>query len=378
MKKRLALFLTIMTGLLPLTGSLNSSLLYRVEEPAISPAARYYMCFRTSQPLTIDGRLEEDAWKKVYWSEDFIDIQGKSKPKPRYKTRVKLLWDDDYFYIGAELEEPQVWATLTKRDSIIYQDNDFEVFIDPDGDSHLYYELEINALNTVWDLLLVKPYRDGGPAIHSWDIQGLKTAVAVNGTLNDPKDKDKGWTVEIALPWEVLKEASPFKKRPEPGESWRLNFSRVEYRVKIVDGSYQKEKDPTTGRDLPEDNWTWAPQGLINIHYPEMWGYVQFTATEAGRAKEYCDEDQDAEVKWALRKIYYRQRKLYSEQGKWAERWEDLNLTGDRQLKVKDFGYPPLIMATDSLFEAIYIGKDGQKWHIRQDGLIWKTSSEQK
>jgi len=109
-----------------------------------------------------------------------------------------------------------------------------------------------------------------------------------------------------------------------------------------------------------------------------MWGYVQFTATEAGRAKEYCDEDQDAEVKWALRKIYYRQRKLYSEQGKWAERWEDLNLTGDRQLKVKDFGYPPLIMATDSLFEAIYIGKDGQKWHIRQDGLIWKTSSEQK
>ena len=378
MKKRLALFLTIMTGLLPLTGSLNSSLLYRVEEPAISPAARYYMCFRTSQPLTIDGRLEEDAWKKVYWSEDFIDIQGKSKPKPRYKTRVKLLWDDDYFYIGAELEEPQVWATLTKRDSIIYQDNDFEVFIDPDGDSHLYYELEINALNTVWDLLLVKPYRDGGPAIHSWDIQGLKTAVAVNGTLNDPKDKDKGWTVEIALPWEVLKEASPFKKRPEPGESWRLNFSRVEYRVKIVDGSYQKEKDPTTGRDLPEDNWTWAPQGLINIHYPEMWGYVQFTATEAGRAKEYCDEDQDAEVKWALRKIYYRQRKLYSEQGKWAERWEDLNLTGDRQLKVKDCGYPPLIMATDSLFEAIYIGKDGQKWHIRQDGLIWKTSSEQK
>jgi hypothetical protein len=378
MKKRLALFLTIMTGLLPLTGSLNSSLLYRVEEPAISPLARYYMCFRTSQPLNIDGRLEEDAWKKVYWSEDFMDIQGKSKPKPRYKTRVKLLWDDDYFYIGAELEEPHVWATLTKRDSIIYQDNDFEVFIDPDGDSHLYYELEINALNTVWDLLLVKPYRDGGPAIHSWDIQGLKTAVAVNGTLNDPKDKDKGWTVELALPWEVLKEATPLKKRPEPGESWRLNFSRVEYRVKIVDGSYQKEKDPTTGRDLPEDNWTWAPQGLINIHYPEMWGYVQFTATEAGRAKEYCDEDQEAEVKWALRKIYYRQRKLYSEQGKWAEKWEDLNLTREKQLKVKDFSYPPVIMATDSLFEAIYTGKDGQKWHIRQDGLIWKTNPEQK
>jgi hypothetical protein len=328
--------------------------------------------------LTVDGRLDEEAWKKVYWSEDFVDIQGKSKPKPRFKTRVKLLWDDDFFYIGAELEEPHVWATLTKRDSVIYLDNDFEVFIDPDGDTHQYYELEINALNTVWDLLLVKPYRDGGPAIHSWDIQGLKTGVAVNGTLNDPKDKDKGWTVEIAIPWEVLKEAAPFKKKPEPGDLWRLNFSRVEYRVKVVDGTYQKEKDPASGRDLPEDNWTWAPQGLINIHYPEMWGYVQFTATEAGKAREYCDEDKEAGVKWALRKIYYRERKLYVEQGKWGEKLEDLNLAKDKQLKVAGYNYPPVIMTTENLFEAIYTGKDGHKWHIRQDGLIWKTSPDQK
>ena len=82
---------------------------------------------------------------------------------------AKMLWDDDYFYIGAYIEEPNVWATLTKRDSIIFQDNDFEIFIDPDGDSHNYYELEMNALNTVWDLFLVKPYRDGGPALHAWD-----------------------------------------------------------------------------------------------------------------------------------------------------------------------------------------------------------------
>ena len=65
------------------------------------------------------------------------------------------------------------------RDAVIYHDNDFEVFIDPDGDNHLYYELEINALGTEWDLLLVKPYRDGGPAVNAWDIQGLRTAVHV-------------------------------------------------------------------------------------------------------------------------------------------------------------------------------------------------------
>ena len=63
-----------------------------------------------------------------------------------------MLWDDEYFYFAAELIEDQIWATLTERDSVIFYDNDFEIFIDPDGDSHQYYEFEINALNTVWDL----------------------------------------------------------------------------------------------------------------------------------------------------------------------------------------------------------------------------------
>ena len=74
-----------------------------------------------------------------------------------------MLWDDQYFYVGAELEEPDVWVTLTEHDSVIFRDNDFEVFIDPNSDNHEYYEFEINALGTFWDLLLPPPYKDGGP-----------------------------------------------------------------------------------------------------------------------------------------------------------------------------------------------------------------------
>jgi hypothetical protein len=375
-KRRPVLFLLISVPFflsLPLFSSL-----VRVEEPKTSPALRYYMCFRTGQPPVVDGKLDDESWKRVYWSEDFLDIEGKSKSKPRFETRVKMLWDDEYFYVGAELEEPHVWATLKDRDSIIYLDNDFEVFIDPDGNTHNYYELEINALNTVWDLFLVKPYRDGGPAIHSWDIQGLKTAVYVDGTLNDPRDKDKGWSVEMAIPWNVLKEAAPFKKKPDPRDLWRINFSRVEYRTVVENGIYVKAKDRKTGRELAEDNWTWAPQGVVNIHYPEMWGFVQFTETVAGRAKEYCDEDPDAEVKWALRRIYYRQRNLLAGKGHFSSSLEELNLAKDKDLKVKGWNYPPVIQATESLFEAIYSNKKGEKWHIRQDGLIWKTNTTEK
>ena len=365
----LSLWLVVLL-IVPLFSSLQ-----RVEEPAINPALRYYMCHRPAEPIIIDGRLDEPSWKKVYWSEDFVNIDGKRRPKPRFKTRAKMLWDDQYFYFGAEIEEPHVWATLTARDSIIYQDNDFEIFIDPDGDSHNYYELEINALNTVWDLFLVKPYRDGGPAIHGWDIKGLKTAVYVDGTLNNPADQDKGWSVEIAIPWEALIEAAPYKKKPGPGDQWRVNFSRVEYQTVVENGVYAKMKDKRTGRPLPEYNWTWAPQGLINIHYPEMWGYVQFSSTVAGQAKEYCDEDPAADVKWALRLIYYRQRDFFTQTGRFALNLEELDLNKEKKLKVKNWDYPPMIQATSNLFEVIYTNKKAERWHIRQDGLIWKTEA---
>ena len=74
-----------------------------------------------------------------------------------------MLWDDDYLYIAAELEEPHVWATLTQHDAVIFHDNDFEVFLNPEGDSHLYAELELNALNTTWDLLLLEAVQGRRP-----------------------------------------------------------------------------------------------------------------------------------------------------------------------------------------------------------------------
>src|SRR5512136_2259435 len=82
------------------------------------PLPKGYLCTKTSGPLKIDGRLNEPAWNRAPWTDDFVDIEGDVKPSPRYRTRVKMLWDDQYFYIGAELEEPHVWATLTQRDTV--------------------------------------------------------------------------------------------------------------------------------------------------------------------------------------------------------------------------------------------------------------------
>ena len=159
-----------------------------------------YMCRRVKGAPVIDGRINDEEWEEAEWTEDFGDITG-SGSVPPLRTQVKMAWDDDYFYVAARMEEPHIWATLTERDAVIWHDNDFEVFIDPDGDTHEYYELEINALGTVFDLFLVKPYRDGGPALHHWDIAGLKKGVFLEGTLNDPSDRDTAWARKTVARW---------------------------------------------------------------------------------------------------------------------------------------------------------------------------------
>ena len=126
-------------------------------------APRRYVAYRTPAPIVSDGRLAEPAWAAAPWTDAFVDIEGDSRPRPPLQTRVKMLWDDSNFYVAAEMEEPDLWGTLKQRDAVIFHDNDFEVFIDPDGDTHAYYELEVNVLGTPWDLMLLKPYRDGGP-----------------------------------------------------------------------------------------------------------------------------------------------------------------------------------------------------------------------
>jgi hypothetical protein len=248
--------------------------------------------------------------------------------------------------VAARLDEPHVQATLTERDAVIYQDNDFEVFIDPDGDNHLYGELEINALGTVWDLLLVRPYRDGGPAIDAWDIAGLKSAVAIEGSLNNPGDRDEGWTVELAIPWKVLAPIADRACPPAAGDIWRVNFSRVQWRTEVIDGRYRKILDAATGRPLPEDNWVWSPQGLIAMHCPEMWGQVLFAdravgddPADAARTVAAAGEHTRMAIANGLMPLYYRQQAQRETGGAYAGTLAELDVpTGHWPLWPGDTG----------------------------------------
>lgn len=257
-----------------------------VPKPKLPFEPLSYLCHYTDSPIKIDGKLDDPAWLKAPWSSDYTDIEGKLRPVPALKTRHKILWNEDYLYFAVKLEEPHLWATLEERDCVIFHDNDWEIFLDPDGDTHNYYELEINAKNTVWDLVLTKPYRDGGAALTGWDTKGLKTAVHLNGSINDPSDTDRGWTIEVAIPFSALSELTSVACPPKPTDIWRINFSRVQWHLLPDDEALSRySKQSRYGKPLPEQNWVWSPQGLIDMHYPERWGALCFVKNDLPAAE---------------------------------------------------------------------------------------------
>ena len=241
-----------------------------------TPLPKKYTCYQTDEKILIDGKLE-NAWENAPYTSLFVDIEGDKKPLPYQHTRAKMLWDQTHLYIAAVIEEEHIWAYQTKKDQIVYLENDFEVFIDPDGDTENYYELEINAANNIFDLFLPKTYRNGGRAKLDWDIDGLQSAVSIDGTLNDASDKDKQWILEIAIPFKSLSTTDVPAIQPVAGDAWRINFSRVNWRHEVDEnGKYSRKRDPETKKLMPEYNWVWSPQGVINMHFPEYWGYLHF------------------------------------------------------------------------------------------------------
>ena len=274
-----------------------------------------------------------------------------------------MLWDDTCLYIAAQIRDPNVWATLTRHDATIFHDNDFELFIDPGNTTHQYFEIEDNAFNTIFDLFLNKPYRNGGNALTTWDTKGLRSAVKIQGTLNDPTDTDKGWTVEMAIPFKAI---SNYMQLPKDGTFWRANFSRVEWDIKVVDGKYVKLKD-STGHTLPEHNWVWSPQGVINMHYPERWGYLQFNKGNINNTTFTLPYSElQKRYLWL---IYYQEKLWRNEHHVYIDSLEKFGL--DKTVTINNEINVLKIEATQHQFMAFITDeKDKITWTINQEGLV--------
>ncbi|MXX04798.1 MAG: hypothetical protein F4X08_00245 [Gemmatimonadetes bacterium] len=260
---------------------------------------KHYTACRTIGPIVVDGRLDEPSWQYAVRSPRFEDLEEPGRPA-LFDTRAAVLWDDDYLYVGFWVEDPDVRATYTERDSMICEENDVEVFI---AGEDSYYEFELNPLGTIMERFYVwqNAYVEAGFGAHpefdlqgtdlvdtlggiktghahprgrrwafrQWDMPGLKWAVHVDGTINDPSDRDRGWTAEIAFPWQDLKHLADGRSLPaREGDTWRMDFSRFQW---IDEGGF---------RTCP--GWAWNSHGIYDSHIPDRFSVIHFSEKAVG------------------------------------------------------------------------------------------------
>jgi hypothetical protein len=201
----------------------------QIKEPV---ALKRYLVRKTSKPIKLDGKLDEPAWKTAPSTGMFVNTMTGEAAQPN--TEARLLWDNQNLYFGFENADTDVWATLTARDSKLWTQEMDEVMIDANGDGKGYIELQVAPNGTIFDTYLptYRKYEDSLDSKrkpYDWNSK-LKAAVKVDGTLNKREDKDKGWTVEMALPLADVNglDTNGVKVPPALGDKWRLNMFRMD------------------------------------------------------------------------------------------------------------------------------------------------------
>jgi hypothetical protein len=223
-----------------------------------------YVARKITKPPKLDGKLDDSVWKDVPSTGAFTNTMTGAAADQ--KTEAKLLWDDKFLYVAFDNQDTDIWSNLTKRDDKLWTQEADELMIDADGNGKTYVELQVAPNGNVFDTYLPE-YRkyedtlDPKKKPYSWNSK-LQAKVVVEGTLNKREDKDKYWTVEMALPLEDVKgldKASAVKLPPSVGDKWRINMFRM---------------DMPQGK--PQQASAWSPPMVGDFHALDKFGDLVF------------------------------------------------------------------------------------------------------
>lgn len=215
-----------------------------------------YICYRTEKPIIINGLFDEQVWKKLPAMKNWT-LLGKYT-SPKYPTVARMCWDDTNLYVGFECIDEDIFGKKARRDDSVFMDDAFEIYIDPDGNGKNYIEIEVNPVNTIFDLLILTATPRN--AMPKFNVEELQTAVRSYGTLNFKYDNDEKWIGEIAIPFASLANPDTVSLPPKDEDIWRIQLYRSE-----------------RGKNVRADGeWSaWSP--TRDTHVPEEFGYVTFS-----------------------------------------------------------------------------------------------------
>jgi len=212
----------------------------------VQPSVPAYQCRLVAQAPTIDGVMDEAAWQSAPVL-DFLIPESFEEPLSR--TEARMLYDESFLYVGFRAWDKDIWAFLEDRDTPTYREDVLEIFLKPDVPEIRYYEIDINPLNAVFDARIAGHVRAGyAHRWKRWNCAGLLSAAKVKGTLGNWEDKDEGWTLEVAVPFEALPDLAG--RLPKPGDRWRFHLARYDYSAYLPKGRELTSCAPLTKADF--------------------------------------------------------------------------------------------------------------------------------
>ena len=158
---------------------------------------------------------------------------------------ARVLWDDENLYLLYECVDPYLDSEVTDHDGPVYEEDAVEIFATPRADKvSSYYGYEMNINGAFLDYMASEGGADRTKSIQfDWESEGVQIATTYDGTLNDHSDIDKGWILEMAIPFANYRHLGGTIP-PQEGDVWRWNLNRT----KGYKGQFSLWSDTATDR----------------------------------------------------------------------------------------------------------------------------------
>jgi hypothetical protein len=222
-----------------------------------------YRVSKAREPIIVDGKMDEAAWKNAeVQSLDYF--YRPDKPVDKQKSKFRMLWDSTSIYLFYECEDTSLTARETNFDARPYLDDCAEFFVVPVPDSlYMHFGFEINITKAAYDYIVLWKYYNNRTFFISGYNPAYKVEATYDGTINNDKDKDKGWKMEFQIPFSALNNFQ-YVSRPKAGVKWA--FQAVRQDRNLVDDKFRSTSTLYPIYDIK-----------LDVHQPARFGLMEFT-----------------------------------------------------------------------------------------------------
>jgi hypothetical protein len=242
---------------------LDLSLFSQTEKRLTIGQQPVYKVAKVKGPITVDGKMDESGWQNAE-VQPFNYFYRGDRPPEKQNTKFRMLWDDENLYLFYDMEDTSLTAREKIMDERPYLDDCIEFFCMPVPDSiNMHFAFELNIWKVPYDFVILWKFNQGRHVYIKSYNPVYKVEVTYEGTINDDTDRDKGWKMELAIPFTAFSDF--YSSYPaKPGTKWA--FQSVRQDRNLVTDKMRSTSTLFPIYDIRKD-----------VHQPSRFGLLEFT-----------------------------------------------------------------------------------------------------